>query len=386
MKKICVVTGSRAEYGLMSRLMRLIDAEASWTLQIIATNTHLSPEFGLTYKEIEADGFTIDKKVEMLLSSDTANGTVKSTGLAMIGLADAYEALQPDLIILLGDRYEMLAAASTALLYKIPIAHISGGDVTEGAFDDAIRHSITKMSHLHFPSTEVYKNRIIQLGENPVTVFNVGALGVDNIRHLQLMDKKELENALSFSFDKPTMLVTFHPETLGDHSATEQMTELLLALDAFPEMKILFTLPNSDPEGQKIISQIKEYVSVRPERCAAYPSLGHLRYLSCLQYISVVVGNSSSGIMEAPSFGIPSVNIGTRQKGRLKAESVIDCTCNRTEIVKAIQTSFSDEMVKKSASIINPYEQPDTAKRIIEILKQQKDFTLLIPKSFYDLK
>ena len=197
MKKICVVTGSRAEYGLMSRLMHLIDAETSWQLQIIATNTHLSPEFGLTYREIEADGFTIDRKVEMLLSSDTANGTAKSTGLGMIGLADAYESLQPDLIVLLGDRYEMLAAASAALLYKIPVAHISGGDVTEGAFDDAIRHSITKMSHLHFPSTEVYRNRIIQLGENPSTVFNVGALGVDNIRHLPLLGKEELENALS---------------------------------------------------------------------------------------------------------------------------------------------------------------------------------------------
>lgn len=386
MKKICVVTGSRAEYGLMSRLMHLIDAETSWQLQIIATNTHLSPEFGLTYREIEADGFTIDRKVEMLLSSDTANGTAKSTGLGMIGLADAYESLQPDLIVLLGDRYEMLAAASAALLYKIPVAHISGGDVTEGAFDDAIRHSITKMSHLHFSSTETYRNRIIQLGENPSTVFNVGALGVDNIRHLPLLGKEKLENTLAFSLDCPTLLVTFHPETLESHPATEQMQELLRALDAFPQTKILFTHPNSDTQGREIISLITEYVSAHPQRCTAYPSLGHLRYLSCLQYVSAVVGNSSSGVLEVPSFGIPTVNIGNRQKGRLKASSVIDCECSKEAIEAAIKTAFSDEMAQTAASTTNPYEQSDTARRIVEILKQQGDFRRLIPKSFYDLK
>lgn len=386
MKKICVVTGSRAEYGLMSRLMKHIRDDGDFELQVIATNMHLSPEYGLTYKEIEADGFTIDRKVEMLLSSDSANGTVKSVGLATIGFADAYEALRPDLLIILGDRYEMLAASSAALLYKIPIAHISGGDVTEGAYDDAIRHSITKMSHLHFPATECYRNRVIQLGENPERVFNVGSLGIDNIRHLPLMDKKSLEESLQFAINGRTVLVTFHSETLGEASPLEQFNALLSAFEDYPDIRIIFTKPNSDTNGKELINRIDEYCLDHKDNTVAFTSLGHLRYLSALQYVAMVVGNSSSGIVEVPCFGIPTINIGDRQKGRLKPESVIDCRGDKESLCSAIDKGFSENFRRNISGLENLYEQPGTAKKIIEILKRYNDFSLLLKKSFYDLK
>ena len=382
MKKICVVTGSRAEYGLMSRMMRLIRDDDDLQLQIIATNMHLSPEFGLTYKEIEADGFTIDKKVNMLLSSDTANAIAKSVGLGTIGFADVFEDLTPDMIIVLGDRYEILAAVSAALFYKIPVVHLYGGDITEGAYDDAIRHAITKMSHLHFTSTEVYRQRVIQMGEQPETVYNVGTLGCDNIRHVQLMDKIELEKSINFSLDKNTLLVTFHPVTLENNTAERQFKELLSAIDTFENIRIIFTLPNSDTDGRIIIHLIEDYVKNNSKKSTWITSLGMRRYLSALQYVGAVVGNSSSGLVEVPSFHIPTLNIGDRQKGRIAATSVIHCTPNKVDIKEKLTLIMQPCFTESLKEIQNPYDKPNTAVEIVRIIKQQKIEPV---KKFYNL-
>lgn len=382
MRKICVITGSRAEYGLLSGLMKAIKEDESFELQVIATNMHLSPEFGLTYKEIERDGFFINKKVEMLLSSDTANATTKSVGLATIGFADAYEDLKPDMIVVLGDRYEILAAVSAALFYKIPVAHLHGGEITEGAYDDCIRHAITKMSHLHFTSTEEYRQRVIQLGEDPKRVFNVGAPGIENIKKVPLMDKKGLESTLDgFTFNDKTILITYHPVTLENSTAEEQIHNLLSALDEYSDIKIIFTLPNSDTDGRVIIRLINEYVSKHPEKAIAYPSLGLKRYLSALQFVKVVVGNSSSGIIEVPSFGIPTLNIGDRQKGRIAADSVINCGTSKKDILQGL-----DKVLNSGhAEIHNPYEGKNTTADILHVLKTYP-IEGLIQKTFYNLK
>lgn len=384
MRKICVVTGSRAEYGLLSRLMRLIREDAALELQVIATNMHLSPEFGLTYREIERDGFTIDKRVEMLLSSDTANATVKSVGLATLGFADAYEDLQPDLLLVLGDRYEILAAVTAALFYKIPVAHLHGGEVTEGAYDDAIRHAITKMSHLHFTSTEEYRQRVIQLGEAPERVFHVGAIGIDNIRHLKLLSKEELERDLSFSLDGKTILLTYHPVTLDGEDTALQFRNLLNVLENRKDVRIIFTLPNSDTGGRVIIPMIHDFAGRHPGRAVAFTSLGQLRYLSALQYVTAVVGNSSSGILEVPSFGKPALNIGQRQKGRLKADSVVDCGTSEPEIAAGLDCVLSEECIRNAGHTINPYEKKDTT---VEILNVLRNYTLsgIVQKTFYNL-
>lgn len=383
MRKICVVTGTRAEYGLLSQLMKSIRETAELELQIIATNMHLSPEFGLTYREIEQDGFVLNKKVEMLLSADTATSVAKSLGLGIIGFADAYEALKPDLLVVLGDRYEMLGAVSTALLFGIPVAHISGGDVTEGAYDDAIRHSITKMSHLHFTSTEIYRQRVIQLGERPETVFNVGAIGLDNIRRIQLWSRQQLEESIRFSLGEKSMLITFHPVTLEHGSAREQFEALLRAVDA-TGYQLLFTKPNSDSDGRVIIELIDAYVHQHPQKAVAFTSLGYQRYLSALQVVDVVVGNSSSGVVEAPSFGVPTVNIGDRQKGRLRAASVIDCDPKEDAIRLALQQAANPAFREQARQVVNPYEQPDTVSRIVTILRDYPTADL-IKKHFYDL-
>lgn len=384
MRKVCVVTGSRAEYGLLSRLMRLIREDAALELQVIATNMHLSPEFGLTYREIERDGFTIDKRVEMLLSSDTANATVKSVGLATLGFADAYEDLQPHLLLVLGDRYEILAAVTAALFYKIPVAHLHGGEVTEGAYDDAIRHAITKMSHLHFTSTEVYRQRVIQLGEAPERVFHVGAIGIDIIRHLKLLSKEELERDLSFSLDGKTILLTYHPVTLDGEDTALQFRNLLNVLENRKDVRIIFTLPNSDTGGRVIIPMIHDFAGRHPGRAIAFISLGQLRYLSALQYVTAVVGNSSSGILEVPSFGKPTLNIGQRQKGRLKADSVIDCGTSEPEIAAGLDNVLSEESIRNAGHTMNPYEKKDTA---IEILNVLRNYPLsgIVRKTFYNL-
>ena len=384
MRKICVVTGSRAEYGLLSGLMRAIQEDKDLQLQVIATNMHLSPEFGLTYREIEKDGFQIDKKVQMLLSSDTPNATTKSVGLATIGFADAYEDLQPDLIVVLGDRFEILAAVSAALFFKIPVAHLHGGEITEGAYDDSIRHAITKMSHLHFTSTEAYRQRVIQLGEQPDRVFYVGAIGVENIKRVPLMSQAELEDSIRFKLGEKSLLVTYHPVTLENHTAADQCRNLLEALDEFPDYKSVFTLPNSDTDGRVIIRLINEYVSLRPERCMAIPSLGLQRYLSALKCVSAVVGNSSSGIIEVPSFGIPTLDIGNRQKGRIAAESVVHCGNDSRSIIEGMQQVLSDVFRKQVKHVLNPYEKRDTTKNIYKIISTYP-LENLRQKKFYDV-
>lgn len=383
MRKICVVTGSRAEYGLLSRLMHAIKNDSELELQIIVTNMHLSPEFGLTYKDIENDGFTISKKVLMLLSSDTANATAKSVGLGFIGFGDAYEDLLPDMIVVLGDRYEIISAVATALFYKIPVAHIHGGEITEGAYDDCIRHSITKMAHLHFTSTEAYRQRVIQLGEDPKRVFNVGAPGVENIKHIPLMSKDELETSLDgFSFGDKSLLVTYHPVTLENSTAAEQVRNLLEALCEFPEYKVIFTLPNSDTNGRIVIKLINDYVIKYPHRAIAFPSLGLRRYLSALKYVSAVVGNSSSGIIEVPSFGIPTLNIGDRQRGRIAAKSVLNCGTSKDNIIGGLCKILTPGFVP--ADIKNPYEGENTVNDILKVIKTYP-LEGLIQKSFYNL-
>lgn len=379
-----MVTGSRAEYGLLSGLIHAIQDDPELELQIIATNMHLSPEFGLTYKEIESDGFSISKKVVMLLSSDTANATAKSVGLGFIGFADAYEDLRPDMIVVLGDRYEIVPAVSTALFYKIPVAHLHGGEITEGAYDDCIRHAITKMSHLHFTSTEEYRRRVIQLGEHPDRVFNVGALGIENIKKVPLMNKEELEATLAgFTFGDKSLLVTYHPVTLENATAAEQIRNLLSALDELLDYKVIFTLPNSDTDGRVIIRLINEYVAKHSERAVAYPSLGLRRYLSALQYVKGVAGNSSSGIIEVPSFGIPTLNIGDRQRGCLAADSVVNSGTGKEEILSGLRKILSPTFNINETH--NPYEGKDTTADILHVLKTYP-LEGLVQKSFYNLK
>jgi UDP-hydrolysing UDP-N-acetyl-D-glucosamine 2-epimerase len=384
MRKICIVTGSRAEYGLLSRLMRLIENDTDLCLQIIATNMHLSPEFGLTYKEIEKDGFRIDKKVEMLLSSDTPNATAKSVGLAIIGFADAYEDLKPDMLLVLGDRYEILAAVTTALFHRIPVAHLHGGELTEGAYDDAIRHAVTKMSHIHFTSTEEYRNRVIQLGEEPGRVFNVGALGLDNIRHLNLLSKIDLEESLNFQIGEKCVLVTFHPATLAENTPEEQMESLLKALESVPDLRVIFTLPNSDTNGRIIIEMINQFVEQHHNRSIAFASLGQIRYLSAMQYVRAVIGNSSSGIIEAPYFGIPTLNIGNRQKGRIKAESVFDCEPHFTDLLEKLLFVLSLNLKDTNRIITNPYFKENSATEILSVIKNVS-LDYIVTKVFYNL-
>ena len=326
MRKICVVTGSRAEYGLLKRLMSIINSESTMVLQVIATNMHLCSEFGNTYKEIESDGFVIDKKIEMLLSSDTPCAITKSFGLATIGFADAFIDLQPDLLLVLGDRSEILAAVTSALFFKIPVAHLHGGEVTEGAYDESIRHAISKMSHIHFTSTIQHRQRVLQLGEDPEMVHNVGSIGVDNLKHLKLISKSILENELNFKFNNKVVIVTYHPTTNENETDEIAFLNLLKALDYFIDIRIIFTLPNSDTNNNLIKKLIIDYVNKNKERAVVFASLGQLKYFSTLMFVDAVVGNSSSGIIEAPSFGVPTINIGNRQKGRTKGLSVFDTT------------------------------------------------------------
>lgn len=383
-RKICVVTGTRAEYGLLYWLMKEIESTDELELQIIATGMHLSPEFGLTYKEIEKD-FKIDKKIEMLLSSDTSIGISKSMGLSQISFADAFEDLKPDIIVVLGDRYEIFSAVSTAMISRIPIAHLHGGETTEGAFDEAIRHSITKMSHLHFTATEEYKNRVIQLGEQPNRVFNVGGMGIENIKRLKLLSRDEFEKSIEFKLNKKNILVTFHPVTLEDSTAKEQFQEVLNAIDELEDTNIIFTKANSDTDGRIINQMIDEYVSKNSKKSTGFTSLGQLRYLSALQYVDAVVGNSSSGLAEAPSFKIGTINIGDRQKGRIKAKSVIDSEANKTSILKSFSKLYSKEFQELLKESENPYGDGIASRKIIEIIKNE-DLKNILKKSFYDLK
>ncbi|MAD40822.1 MAG: UDP-N-acetylglucosamine 2-epimerase (hydrolyzing) [Arcobacter sp.] len=384
MKKVCVVTGTRAEYGLLYWLMKEIELDSQLELQIIVTGMHLSPEFGLTYKEIEKD-FIINKKIEMLLSSDTHIGISKSMGLAQISFGESFEELKPDIIILLGDRYEIFSAASAALIANIPIAHLHGGETTEGAFDESIRHSITKMSHLHFTAADEYKNRVIQLGEQPNRVFNVGGMGIENIKRLKLLSKDEFEKSIDFKLNKKNILVTFHPVTLENSTAKEQFQELLDAIDELKDTNIIFTKANSDTAGRIINQMIDTYVSNNSLKSVGYTSLGQLRYLSALQYVDAMVGNSSSGLIEAPSFKIATVNIGDRQKGRLKASSVIDCESFKASIKKAFKKVYLQGFNESLKNVKNPYGDGYASEKIIEVIKEV-DLNNILKKSFYDIK
>lgn len=386
MRKICVVTGTRAEYGLMSRLIRLINDSDKTQLQLIATNMHLSPRFGNTYQEIEADGIKIDKKVPIIDDNapDTAVETLHSMSRALSGFAEAYAELKPDLIVVLGDRYEILAAATAALIERIPVAHLHGGEITEGAYDDAIRHSITKMSHLHFTSTEEYRKRVIQLGEQPERVFNVGALGVENIKKLPLMSKEEIEKEIDFKIDGNTILVTYHPVTLGDRTAKEDIDDFIAALEERQDLRVVFTMPNSDTGGQFIVDAINGFVARNAERAKAYKSLGVLRYLSVMKQVAAVVGNSSSGLLEVPSFGIPTLNIGDRQNGRIAAESVYSCAPDKESVMSGLDKVLSKEFRELAYVVCNPYEKANTAEEMFKVISTYP-LDGLNQKKFYNI-
>jgi GDP/UDP-N,N'-diacetylbacillosamine 2-epimerase (hydrolysing) len=382
-RKICIVTGARAEYGLLYWLLKEIHEDKDLELQLIVTGMHLSPEFGLTYKTIEKE-FKIDKKIEMLLSSDTSVGISKSIGLAQISFAEAYEELKPDILVVLGDRYEIFSAASAAMIARIPIAHLHGGETTEGAFDELIRHSITKMSHLHFTATKEYKNRVIQLGEHPNKVFNVGGLGIENIKRLKLLTKEEFEQSIDFKLNKKNLIVTFHPVTLENATASQQFQNLLDVIDSLEDTHIIFTKANSDTDGRVINSMIDEYVAKNNDKSVAFTSLGQLRYLSALQYVDAMVGNSSSGLAEAPSFQIGTINIGDRQKGRMMADSVIDCNSDMDSIYNAFKLLYSNKFKNILANSTNPYGDGGASKKIKDIIKDI-DLNGILKKSFYDI-
>ena len=382
-RKICVVTGTRAEFGLMRWLMQEVQTTPGLELQVLATGMHLSPEFGLTYQEIEQAGFAIDARVEMLLSSDTSTAVTKSMGLGMIGYADAFARLSPDLIVVLGDRFEIFAAAAAALIAGIPVAHLHGGETTEGAFDEAIRHSITKMSHLHFVAAEDYRKRVIQLGEQPERVFLVGGLGIDAIKRVTLLDRETLEASLDFKLGSRNLLITFHPVTLEGQSSGRQMAELLDALGELKDTHLIFTMPNADTGGRELASMVNAFVATHPN-ARVYSSLGQLRYLSCMKLVDGVIGNSSSGLAEAPSMGVGTVDIGDRQKGRLAAACVIHCQPEKSSILRAVQKLYEPVFREALPTMVNPYGNGGASQKIVDVLKH---FPLsgLLKKSFYDL-
>lgn len=383
-KKVCVVTGSRAEYGLLYWLMWEIQNDPDLNLQVIVTGMHLSPEFGLTSKIIEENGFHIDKKIEMLLSSDTPVGISKSIGLGVFGFSEALEGLSPDILVIMGDRFEMLSAAIVAMNARIPIAHLHGGEATEGLIDEAIRHSLTKLSHLHFTATEQYRRRVIQLGEQPNRVYTVGGLGIDNIVRLKLMSKKETEEKIIFRFGKKNLLVTFHPVTLEKSSSFYQFSSLLKVLSELEDTHVIFTKPNADADGRIIIRMIDDFVANHSERTVAFVSMGQMNYLSTLRHIDAIVGNSSSALLEAPTFKIATVNIGDRQKGRIKAKSVFDCSPDYKSIKEAIGKVYSPEFQSRLPSVENPYGTGGASVMIKDIIKQT-DLDGIIIKKFYDI-
>lgn len=382
MKRICVLTATRAEYGLLKRVICKLRQEDYFDVRVVVTGAHLSPEFGLTYKEIEEDGIAIDEKIEILLSSDSPAAVTKSMGLAMIGFADYLERLKPDLLLVLGDRYETLAVCCAAMNQRIPIAHLYGGETTEGAVDEAMRHAITKMSYLHFTSTESYRKRVIQMGEEPNRVFNVGSLGVENVLKEKLLTKLELEESLNWKLNMPYAVVTFHPVTLEEQTAEKQIIALLTAINRNPQYHYLFTKGNADCDGRIINQRIDEFVS-QHNNCRVFVSLGMKRYLSAVKYASFVIGNSSSGIIEVPSFKIPTINIGDRQKSRIQADSIKNCAATSLEIdqcIKSIKTV-------KIRYLANPYEKKNVATFIVKTIKNILiEDKISIKKKFYDLE
>lgn len=380
MRKICVFTGTRAEYGLLRPVMRRVQKIPEFELQVMVSGAHLAAGFGHTVDDIVADGLPVSEQVEMLLDSDTPVAVATSMGVGLMGMSGALDRLRPDMLVILGDRYESMAAAIAASILRIPIAHIHGGETTEGAVDEALRHSITKMSHLHFTSTAEYRRRVVQLGEPPERVFNVGALGVENILTLELPDRAELEKELGFDLGEGHLLTTFHPVTLENETATVQFGELLRGLDAFPERKIVFTKANADADGRVINAMIDDYVQASPKRCIASHSMGLRRYLGAMRLCGAVVGNSSSGILEAPSMGVPTVDIGDRQRGRVRAVSVFNCAPEAEAVAAAIRGALEGDW----EDTVNPYEGQATSERIVEALGEA--LTVMdIKKRFFDV-
>lgn len=384
MKKICIVTTSRAEYGLLRNLIRKVYEDEELELCLMVTGTHLSKECGYTIEEIDADNFPIAKKIAILSENREEKGVAETMATALVKFEEAFEKCRPDMLVVLGDRYELISICWAAFLLKIPIAHISGGELTEGAIDDVVRHSLTKMSRLHFPACEVYRKRIIQLGENPDTVFNYGDIGVENIINMEYMDKLELEHSLGIRLDLPYSCVTFHPVTLSHESMEHQTGELLKALEHFPHMEFIITGSNIDAGGEKINQMISEFVKCH-HHCFMYESLGIKRYLSLMKNCEMVIGNSSSGIVEAPCFGIPTVNIGDRQKGRLRAESIIDCRPVCEEIIQAMETAMTEDFKEKAKNAKNPYGLGNTSEGIIKEIKAYLSEPRNAEKKFYDI-
>ena len=384
-RKICVVTGTRADYGLLYWLMKEIDADPALCLQLIVTGAHLEPRFSHTVDVIEADGFTIDARVPIDLSDDSAVGIATSMGLALSGIAKAITDLKPDIVVVLGDRFEILSAAEAAMLCRIPIAHIHGGEATEGLIDEPIRHAITKMSQLHFATAEPYRRRIIQMGEQPDSVFTVGAPGLDNIARLTLLDREALGANLNLSLEQGYFLVTYHPVTLSGDDPGEAVTNLIKALDLFPEKKIILTGVNADPGNSEIDRLFSSYARNNSARVHSAVSLGQIRYLSAMKHADVIVGNSSSGLIEAPAFGVPTVNIGERQRGRLKADSVIDCASNEAAIADALTKALSPSHRKIAASAANPYGTPGASASIKGTLRDAQLHEGVLMKRFFDM-
>lgn len=378
--KVCVVTGSRADYGLLYWLLIDLKADPTFDLQIVATGMHLSPEFGSTINVVRADGFEVNACVETLLSSDTAIGITKSVGLGVLGFAETFARLTPDVVVLLGDRFEIFAAAQAALFAKLPIAHIGGGDVTEGAFDEAIRHSISKMSHLHFVSNDLAGRRLAAMGESPTHIFNTGSPGLDYLHRKPLLTREVLEHELDFQFREKNLLITFHPVTLDQVPSQDQFDELLTVLEDYDEsMGLIFTMPNADTDGRSLIRRIEQFVQGK-RNARVYTSLGQARYLGTMAVVDAVVGNSSSGLYEAPSLGTPTVNIGRRQDGRLRASSVVDCRPERGDISRALSSALESGR----QTVQNPYQKGDCARLIIDQLKRVESFPSLVMKHFFE--
>lgn len=381
-RRIAVFTGSRAEYGLLYWLMRDIQSSPALELRLVVAAMHLSPEFGETWRRIESDGFRVDAKVEMLLSSNTTVGVAKSMGLGLIGFADALERLAPDCLVVLGDRFEALSIAQAALVMRIPVAHLHGGEITEGAYDDAIRHAITKMSSLHFVAAEPYRQRVIQMGESPSAVFNVGALGLDHLKRTPRIPIHDIARDLAFPLRAPYFLATYHPATLLDEDPVAAVQAMLNAFDRFPQCQVILTYPNADNGGRAIIPALEQFCRDRPERAIAVPSLGFERYLSLTADAAAVVGNSSSGLIEAPAFGVPTVNIGDRQRGRLAADSILHCAVSQEEIEACLERALQPEFALQCRSVVNPYGQGKAAAAIVDVLASHE---LNVSKHFYDL-
>ena len=384
MKKICVITGTRAEYGQLSYLLKKIEDSNKLQLQLVVTGMHLSPEFGLTYKAIENDGFKIDRKIEMVLSADTPSSISKSTAVGLIGFADAFNELAPDLVVLLGDRYEIFAACTAAFFAKIPISHIAGGETTSGAFDEAIRHSITKMAYWHFVANKSYERRVVQLGEDPKRVFNVGALAVDSIKRTRLLSKNKLVDETGIKFGEKNLIITYHPVTLDYQSSEKDMEIIFEVLNSFKDINLIFTMPNADTNGRILKTMILDYVKKNPGRSQSFNSLGSTNYLSALQYVDGVLGNSSSGLSEAPSFKIGTINIGDRQKGRIRAKSIIDCKPNKSSISQAIKKLYSQKFQKIIKNVKNPLGMGNSTNKILDTFLK-KDIPRNLKKDFYDL-